>query len=849
MDWWLITFFLGALLSLFLPTVPTIFCVVLLIVLAGVIFFFAKTRKFTALILGCVWLQFHGALYQEVKLSHTPIKINATRQAMIIQGEIITIPQLKNKTKRFNFLISHINNQLIKQDNIIRLSWKSTDNLPFNHLSQGQKWQFKVRLKPAHGLANTAGFSYQTWLRKYHIVATGYVINTKKNKTDKAKNKNLLSENKPLKNTATLRQALYNKIASLLPSNDLSPIVLALTFGERSQLTKTHWQVLKNTATQHLIAISGLHLGLVAGGAYIFFSLLMKIIPLHFLCSTNFQQKLLRTNHQLIVILFTLAFALFYSYLAGFSVPTSRALLMLLLYWTTRVLGIKLSVTRLILLTIFCIILFSPFSLFSNSFWLSLYAVSVIFLLMWRFRANFSPNDDPSKLASVKTQPNKARSNKAQQNKDKWFNKCRQWLSSLFYLQIGLIFLMIPITVQFNHQLSLLALPANLLAVPWMSVTAIPLSLLAVIFLPVSDAIATFFIEASLLSLTILWQYLAWLSDFSLANINISYNYWLMLVCFSLLFILLIFIDLNARLLLIFCVVLGVIGFSSYQEKRTNNRAWQVSVMDVGQGLSVIIETQSFANDFLKKHKERLAGQHQSLPKQNQVLIYDTGASFPSGFSMAETVLVPYLINQGYQTIDKLIISHDDNDHAGGLSLLTEKFAVEQLIYNKNNSYFQCLAGQKMTWKHLTIEFLWPDTVKASHNDDSCVIKISDGKNSVLLTGDISKNIEQQLSRKHVNANSLKKLQADILIVPHHGSKTSSSPEFIHHVSPQYAVFSAGYLNRWKMPVASVVERYHQKEIRTFNTAENGMIQFSITPQTITVKTFRQDIWPYWFAN
>jgi competence protein ComEC len=826
MDWWFITFFLGALLSLFLPTVPTIFCVVLCLVFASVIFCFEKSRKYTGLFLGCAWVLYHGLVYQEAKQRYTSLESESIRSPVIIQGEISSLPQLKNQTQRFNFSITHINHKLIKYGHEVRLSWKNKQHIHFNTLSQGQKWQLNVRLKPAHGLANVGGFSYQTWLRKNGLVATGYVIN-KKSIDKRISKKGVLKVNivnKRLQNTVTIRQSLYQKLSTLLPNNDLSPIVLALTFGERSGLTKEHWQVLKNTATQHLIAISGLHLGLVAGGAYAFFSWLMNVLPLRLLLSGTFQQKLLRINNKIIVILLTLLFALFYSYLAGFSVPTSRALLMLILYWGARGLGVKLSTTKLILLTVFFIILFSPFSLFSNSFWLSLYAVSVIFFMLWRFRTKFSSQHSSEQYLSQQYS-----------NKKIVINKVKHWFLSLFHLQIGLIFLMIPITVQFNHQLSLLALPANLVAVPWMSFTAIPLSLLSVIFAPFNHAISSFFIELSLLSLSFLWQYLTWLSEFSLAEIRVSLFDWGCLVVTSLLIILYFFAGLTFRHLLVICFVMSTLGYLYFKDKAVSANTWQVNVMDVGQGLSIVIETKAI----------------DSKKSEDKVLIYDTGASFPSGFSMSETVLVPYLISQGYQTIDKLIISHDDNDHAGGLSLLTEQFPVEQIIYNDSEKYFQCLSGTMMTWQHLTIDFLWPDKPEAKHNDDSCVIKISDGRRSVLLTGDISKKVERQLIRQYSSSAVEEKqvLNADILIVPHHGSKTSSSVTFIEHVSPQYAVFSAGYLNRWNMPVESVEERYIQRNIHTLNTAENGMVQFIITPHDITVKSHRQNLWPFWFAN
>ena len=370
MDWWLITFFLGALLSLFLPTVPTIFCVVLSLVFASVIFLGNKTRKYTGLFLGCAWLIYHGAIYQDAKRSFSPSKVNSVRSAIIVKGTISTIPKLSNNKQRFNFVISHIEEVPLTDKYSVRLAWKNSTHPQFKYLSQGQQWQLKIRLKPAHGLANTGGFSYQSWLRKNHLAATGYVLNEKvntkakpinntnpNNKTKQAKrrltNNANVGKNILIENTISLRHRLYQKISTLMPEHELSPIALALMFGERSQLNKSHWRVLKNTATQHLIAISGLHLGLVAGGGYLIFNWLITILPLGLILPATLKQKALLINHQYIVIFLTLILVFFYSYLAGFSVPTSRALIMLLLYWTAKIIGVRLSITRLILLTIF----------------------------------------------------------------------------------------------------------------------------------------------------------------------------------------------------------------------------------------------------------------------------------------------------------------------------------------------------------------------------------------------------------------------------------------------------------------------------------------------------------------
>ena len=135
-----------------------------------------------------------------------------------------------------------------------------------------------------------------------------------------------------------------------------------------------------------------------------------------------------------------------------------------------------------------------------------------------------------------------------------------------------------------------------------------------------------------------------------------------------------------------------------------------------------------------------------------------------------------------------------------------------------------------------------------NNNDNSCVIKISDGNKSVLLTGDISKVVEQKLVNEHVSQYKNKsELKADILIAPHHGSKTSSSQAFIQQVEPQWVVFSAGYKNRWNFPILSVVERYQLLNVEHLTTANTGFIRFNVENQHIDVKTYREDLAAYWY--
>ena len=355
-----------------------------------------------------------------------------------------------------------------------------------------------------------------------------------------------------------------------------------------------------------------------------------------------------------------------------------------------------------------------------------------------------------------------------------------------------------------------------------MSMVTIPLALFSVVSLYLHDGVAGLFIEGALYSLVIVWWWLSFWAQqpFSIISLSVQQAYLLSVVVVILAYWVFILPNIfNGCYRYIMMLVLAFIW--RYWPITDNNNSWQVNVLDVGQGLAVVIE------------------------KNNRAILYDTGAAYPSGFAMAESVILPYLRHQGVKKLDKVIISHGDNDHAGGLSILQNSIPIDELIFNsaKNSVRKLCLQGRHFIWQGLTFTMLWPKLPKGDENDDSCVVHVSDGRHSVLLTGDISAKVERQL------LNSGYDLQVDVLISPHHGSTTSSHRKFLQRVKPDFSVFSAGYLNQWHMPVAKVVKRYHDEKIMTYNTASQGMIRFDFKDKSINVVTYREHIWPYWFAN
>lgn len=819
MEWWLLTFFISAILSLFLPLVPEFSLLLIILMMSLALLFTAKFRLMAGSAIAIVWILLAGSQYKHT-LSHNNIDlITLHKQAHLIQGEVRNIVHIKSGNSRFNFLISHWAGQPVTTPFLVRLSWKNAEK----PLLQGQQWQLAVKLKPSHGLANIGGFNYQVWLRQQQIVATGYVRADKKPKAMLIN----IKRNVLLNEQVSWRQTLYLKLIIALGDEPLGGLILALGFGERGKLTTEHWQVLSATATQHLIAISGLHIGIVAIASLMFIRLLTRLLPLNLLLSKRWQLKLMQQNFSYLAVLCSCFMAWYYAYLAGFSIPTLRALVMLLLFWSLKVLHIKLNLIRWFLLAIVIIVLLWPLSLISASFWLSVSALVIIFSTFARFSIPKVPLEEVSNVLLEKVPENPV-------NK-KWRKiKARAclWVKTLLIMQLALTMAMLPIAGTLSYQLPLAAFFANIIAVPLMSVSVIPLTLLAVVLSPFSSVLSGFVVDFAVLCLSFVWQWLSYLADAKWAMVTISYQQIKLLMMFFIFIALALFFRLSTGK---FIATLGlfVITVSLVLFKNSQQQTWQLSVLDVGHGLAIVIE------------------------KNNHVYIYDTGASYPSGFNMADAALLPYLAHQGHQSIDGVIISHNDNDHAGSLEQLRAKMRIDHVIANdsKLNPDRSCLMGQRFSWQGLSFEMLAPIKPDGDKNDDSCVVVVSDGVHSVLLPGDISVKQERRL----LNIKSIRKsLNSDLLIVPHHGSKSSSSRQFLTAVSPSYAVFSAGYLNRWHMPTDEITKRYNRFNIQTFNTAEVGMVTFKFSPDKakktndekhIEVLSYRENMRPYWFVN
>lgn len=669
-------------------------------------------------------------------------------QTITLNGTIIGIPKKVESKQRFcswRFTFAPKD-----WHNYISLSWSSQ---PPTTLQPGQKWQFAVRLKRVHAMQNPGVSNYSMLLFQKGIIGTGSI-------QDEAK---LLSQ--PSKfNIDYWRYKIINAIRQAIGDQPSMGILIGLAVGERQWISKEQRQVLAKTGTAHLIAISGLHVGLIAALTFMLFWILHRVFRLY----PNFLTRFIPAP--LFAVVLSLFAATCYALLAGFTLPTQRALIMLTIAASAILLARNIAISRILVLTLLIVLIWDPLSILSAGFWLSFGAVAVILYAL--------SNRNEARLSKL----------------SRWgLNSWRtQWAVTL-----GLI----PIVLAIFGYVSLTSLVANAIAIPWVSFVIVPLTLLGTILILVEPTLGGLLLELAANIFDALWISISWLADLPIWQQHTP-PLWSVIVAMVGVAILLLPRGFPARWIGIFWL-LPLFLIPPAQPK--HGEVW-LDLLDVGQGLAAVIRT------------------------KNSVLVYDTGPKFCSGFNTGEAVIVPFLRAQGIKKIDKLVISHGDNDHIGGMASVLENLAVTERLIGKN-----CQKGQNWQIDGVHFEILHPPANYAAKktNDHSCVLKVSATGGTILLPGDIEKRSEKYLV-KHAN----KQLNSDILIVPHHGSKTSSTEAFLNAVNPKIALFSVGYRNRFGHPKPKVLEAYRKRNVRIWQTVEKGAISLRVLNDGISEPSF-----------
>jgi competence protein ComEC len=382
---------------------------------------------------------------------------------------------------------------------------------------------------------------------------------------------------------------------------------------------------------------------------------------------------------------------------------------------------------------------------------------------------------------------------------------------------VGLLLML----VLWFQQYPLVGIFANIVAVPYISLIVVPLVLMGVVILQIYFPAGEFILQLAGQALGFLWPFLDYLS-------SLEFNLWqsaspspliFASAMFGVLILLLMPKGMLARWIRFFC--LFPLLFPRLESPASGD--FWLTQLDVGQGLAAVIQT------------------------QNHSLIYDAGDRFSERFNAGEAVIVPFLKHQQLQHPDLLIVSHGDRDHIGGSKAILTSYPKLRVLTSavskiEHPSVEHCILGQKWHWDGVDFEILHPASAENYQgNNSSCVVKVSNGRYSVLLTGDIEQAAESRLLSTIPN-----KLSATVLIAPHHGSKTSSSLAFIDAVSPETVVFSAGYRNRFGFPKQDIISRYESRQVKILNTARDGALLFRFENPEMIVSRHRQQNMRFW---
>jgi competence protein ComEC len=663
-------------------------------------------------------------------------------------------------------------------------------------LRAGERWRMTVRLKAPHGNSNPHGFDYELWLWEQGIQATGYV---RAGPHDAPPVKLSSSWEHPVERARqSVREAIYQRVEN----RQLAGVLAALVVGDQNAIERADWDVFRATGVAHLMSISGLHITMFAWAASLLISGLwrrsVKLTPR--LC--------LALPASSAGALGGLFLAALYALFSGWGVPAQRTIWMLATVVLLRQSGKQWPWLQTWLLAMAVVVALDPWALMQAGFWLSFVAVGVLFATdsgapharhtgatdQFSLRNAVEPALWPMGLSKPLAGLGRAAR--------------EQWVVTLA---------LTPLSLLLFNQVSLVGLLANAVAIPWVTLLVTPLAMLGVLWAPVWDGAAW--------AVGLLAGFLQWLASWPLASISVA----------------------AAPL---WCAVAGVLGGGLLAMRlpwhwralgiplmlpvllwlpaRAAPGQFELLAADIGQGNAVLVRTAS------------------------HTLLYDAGPRFSRESDAGNRVLVPLLRALG-ERVDMLMLSHRDSDHTGGASAVLAMQPQAGLVSSIEDSHelqalrksVRCVAGQRWTWDSVTFEVLHPSAadyeVANKSNALSCVLRVSNGSQTALLVGDIESPQELRLAAG-VSASSLK---AVFLLMPHHGSKTSSSAPLLDAVQPQLALAQAGYRNRFGHPVESVLARYRERGIRLVRSPQCGAATWqSLKPADITCQ--RQEDQRYW---
>ena len=581
------------------------------------------------------------------------------------------------------------------------------------------------------------------------------------------------------------RESIRSHMLSALRNQRYGPVLIALAIGDQSAIAQADWDLFWQTGIGHLISISGLHVTMIAG--------LMFSIA-YFLWRRSTRLTLWWPARKSATIAGFVA-ALGYSTLAGLSIPTQRTLLMIAVFAIALLRDRMAGPSQVLCAALFAVLLFDPWAVNAAGFWLSFGAVALIFYVT----ANRNGNVNETLRATVR---------------QRLFNAGRiQWAVTL-----GLV----PLLIAMFQQVSIVSPLANAIAIPLVSFLVVPLTLIGL--LPGCEAL----LQGAHHALAFGMHGLEAARDVPFGQwVGAAPQPWAIVMGIVGACWLLLPRGFPARWL----GVWGMLPLFALSAPRPSADAFWVTTLDVGQGLAIVVRT------------------------ARHTLLYDAGPKFNSEADSGNRVVVPYLRAVGAQHLDGMIVSHADSDHSGGalsvmrgmpIDWITASLPAEHPIATNAKHYVPCAAGQRWQWDGVRFEILhpgpWLNVAAMKENNRGCVLKISSQVGSILLPADIERESEFELTQ-----HSSEALRSDVLLAPHHGSKTSSSKEFLDAVHPQFIMVSAGYRNRFGHPKNEILDRYAASGATVFRSDRDGAVTFRFDGGQVRAETYRQSHPRYWY--
>ncbi|MFS2002146.1 DNA internalization-related competence protein ComEC/Rec2 [Duganella sp. CT11-25] len=772
----------------------------------------AGLRAWAALPTGCAvgffwaaWLA-HGALAPQLAVA------DEGRDFTVI-GTIDNLPYRFAQGVRFNLAVEQVLGAQGAVPPRIAVSWYSgfRDQVTeVGDVQPGERWQLTVRLQRPHGNANPYGFDYEAWLLEQGLRATGYVRPARDNRR---LDSFVLSAGNVIEHS---RAVLRARIFAALPDKPYAGVIVALVVGDQRGIDQSDWKVFNRTGIGHLVSISGLHITMVAG----LFALAAFTLWRHSFF-TRAQLPLLLPA-QKVAALAGAATALFYVLLAGFGVPAQRTLYMLMVVAAALWLNRIASVSHVLCTALGVVVVIDPWAVLWPGFWLSFGAVAII-LYATVGRVTLRAARQPYRDSGPQSAPHAGTQAAAPSRRQQFGLALRAGAHTQYAVTMGLV----PLTMLLFGQVSVVSPLANAVAIPLISLVVTPLALIGSM-LPAPLAAPVL----GLAHLLVAWlaACLQWFSGMRYAIWSAPVPpFWLF--CWAMFGTIWLLAPRGwpVRWLGLATWVPLLAAEPSHPEPGRMN----VTAFDVGQGMALLIETSG--------HR----------------LLYDAGPSYGPESNAGNRIILPYLRARGIAALDGVVISHSDIDHAGGalavldgvdvgwvLSSLSPRHAIAQAA----RQHVQCAAGQGWTWDGVRFEMLHP--LPASYADTTlkpnartCTLKITANGKSMLLAGDIEAAQEAQLLERDAG-----RLQAEVLLAPHHGSGTSSTPAFLLAVRPQAAVFQVGYRNRYQHPKKEIYERYGELHIQRLRTDQAGAVTLDFGAD-LRISAYRQERRRYWQAQ